>query len=369
MGDNKNKTKEGRYGQFFTNEGLCDNVLSIVNKIKPISGDILEPSFGTGNFIDSIKKYKINSITGIEIDDTLFKSWGDDRIHTLNVDFIDFENQELYDFIIGNPPYIEVCYSFYDKVKQNILKKRFKTISNGRMNLVHIFMEKSFNMVKNDGIIAFLLPSSILTSPVYKHIRKKIHDEFVIEHLIEDVKFEGVMLKVCLLVIRKGVGEKKYFKPNDDNYFILTDYVQFEGTTTLKDKGFNVNIGDVIWNNNVDKLSDNFNDKVLVYSHNIKNDELQLDNNKRPQYINGVDVRFDNCIVLPRTITKKIRFHFIENNDRYVFENHVLVISHPDVKLLKELYGKLKGGYYNDYMKSFFNSSNLTKGEVLSLPF
>ena len=52
--DNKNKSKEGKYGQFFTIIEMCDNVLNIVNSIKEIDGDILEPSFGTGNFIDSI---------------------------------------------------------------------------------------------------------------------------------------------------------------------------------------------------------------------------------------------------------------------------------------------------------------------------
>lgn len=372
--DNKNKSKEGKYGQFFTIIEMCDNVLNIVNSIKEIDGDILEPSFGTGNFIDSIvnNKFKFKKIDGIEIDDNNFKNYlnNNDNVNLYNMDFLKYDFINKYDFILGNPPYIELCYSFYDKKEQDEIKKKYKGISNGRVNLVHIFMKESMNMLKDDGILAYLLPSSILTSPVYKNIRKEIYEKFDVVYLDEDVKFSGVAIKVCLLVIRKVKNTGKYIYLNNDNYFIMSDYMNFKYTKTLKDFDFSVNIGDVIWNNHKDKLSNKISNKILVYSSNIKYDSIELDVSKRPQYITeGINIRYDNCVVFPRTISNKIKFYYIKNNDKYIFENHTIVISNKDIDKLDKFYKNLKDGLYDKLLNSFFNSSNLTKSELLSLPY
>lgn len=51
-----------------------------------------------------------------------------------------------------------------------------------------------------------------------------------------------------------------------------------------------------------------------------------------------------------------------------VFENHVLVLTHNNKEMLDIVYENLNKGIYDDLLVSFFNSSNLTKGELLSLP-
>ena len=372
--DNKNKSKEGKYGQFFTVSEMCDDVLNIVNSIKEINGDILEPSFGTGNFIDSIinNNYKYKKLDATEIDIDNYKNYknSNNNVNLYNIDFLKYDFSKKYDFIIGNPPYIELCYSFYDKKDQDIIKKKYKGISNGRVNLVHIFMKESMNMLNDDGVLAYLLPSSILTSPVYKNIRREIYEKFDVVYLDEDVKFSGVAIKVCLLVIRKTKNTGKFIYLNNDNYFIMSDYEDFKYTKTLKDFDFSVNIGDIIWNNHKDKLSKEvLNNKILVYSSNIKYDIIELETNKRPQYINDVTIKYNNCIVFPRTISNKIKFSYIRNNDKYVFENHTIVVSNKDISKLDKFYENLKNGLYDKLLNSFFNSSNLTKSELLSLPF
>ena len=140
------KSDINKYGQFFTELEMCDWVLKIVNDIKKINGNILEPSFGDGSFLDSLSKYNNIKIDGIEIDKKYFNNYVNDKNLSLyNGDFLKFNNKKTYDFIIGNPPYIEICYSFYNKNEQDIIKKKYKNISNGRINLVHIFMEKLYS--------------------------------------------------------------------------------------------------------------------------------------------------------------------------------------------------------------------------------
>lgn len=366
------KSDINKYGQFFTESEMCDWTLEIVNNIKKITGYVLEPSFGKGGFLDSLLKYNDIKVDGVEIDEKYFNEYINNKNLSLyNGDFLKFNNKKTYDFIIGNPPYIEICYSFYTKIQQDIIKKKYKNISNGRINLVHIFMEKSMNIINDDGIIAFLLPSAILTSPTYKTIRKKIFENFNVEYIKEDVQFKNVAIKVCLIVIRKMKNNGKYFYINNDNYFIMENYKLFKTTKTIKDYGFNVSIGEIVWNQNKEKLTNDNTKNKLLYSTNVGFDEL-LDNRNtrdRKNYIIDQEIRYKNCIVLPRTISKKIKFYFVKDNNNLIFENHLLIITNPDLTLLEKFYENIKSGLYNDLLVSFFNSSNLTKSELLSLPF
>ena len=363
------KSEINKYGQFFTKKEMCKSILEIVNNIKPLIGNALEPSFGCGNFIDEINNYNLN-IDGVEIDKKYFDNYKNIKSNLLNIDFLDFETNKQYDFIIGNPPYIEICYSFYNKEQQDLIKKKYKNICSGRINLVHIFINNSIKLLKDDGIIAFLLPSSILTSPTYKEIRKLIFEQFSIEYLKEDVKFQDVAIKVSLLIIRKNKTHNKYFYLNNDNYFITENYKQFSNTKTLKEIGFNVSIGEIVWNQHKERLTNNTDEKMLLYSTNIDVDNLSLINNRdRKQYIINQEVKYNNCIIFPRTISKKLKYFFVKNNTNYIFENHVLVLTHDDINMLEIFYNNIKNGKYDDTIFSFFNSSNLTKTEFLSLPF
>lgn len=367
----KKKSKINQYGQFFTKSDMCKWTLDIVNDIKEIKGDLLEPSFGTGNFIDEMVKYKDTKIDAIEIDTNHFNTYKNNSVNLFNEDFIKFMFNKKYDFIVGNPPYIEICYSFYTKPQQDFIKKEFKSISNGRINLVHIFMKKSFELINDDGVIAYLLPSAILTSPTYKYIRREIYQNFNVEYIKEDVNFPDVAIKVCLLVIRKIKNNGKYFYLNNDNYFLMENYLNFKQTKTLKDYNFNVSIGEIVWNQEKELLTDDLNNNVLIYSDNIEYDSLNLSafRKGRKRYITDKQVKYQNCIIFPRTVSKKIKFHFVKDNQNYIFENHVLVLTNPDLDMLNKFYNNLKSGVYDELLNSFFNSSNLTKGELLSLPF
>jgi adenine-specific DNA-methyltransferase len=364
------KSVKSQFGQFFTEEDLCKNVLEIVNTIKPIGGNILEPSFGDGEFIKCLSAYNYTSLDGIEIDKSHFNKCKVPNTFLYNMDFLEFSPSKKYDFIIGNPPYIELCYSFYNKDMQDLINQRYTGLSNGRINLVHIFMKESIDMLNDDGVIAYLLPSAILTSPIYKSIRKLIFNNFNVEYLDEDVKFKGVAIKVCLLIIKKTKNNNNYFYINGDNYFITTNYNAFSEHQTLKDVGFDVSIGEVVWNQKKEYLTDDPTDKVLIYSSNVGKNEIIIGSKReRKQYIKGHDIKYQNCIVVPRTIAKVIKYALVENNKNYIFENHTLVLHHSDLEMLRKVYQNLHNGRYDNILTSFFNSSNLSKGELLSLPF
>jgi hypothetical protein len=68
------KTKRAKYGQFNTGLNECEFTLNEIKKHVQLEGTVLEPSFGSGNFVTELKKIvqeikeeftkSVHSITG-----------------------------------------------------------------------------------------------------------------------------------------------------------------------------------------------------------------------------------------------------------------------------------------------------------------
>lgn len=371
------KNKQQQYGQFFTEYNLIDDIIKIFNeKNIEIKGNCLEPSFGDGAFIDKFKQFDLK-IDAYEIDSTIFKNkYNEENITLYNNDFIDTEIDKKYDFIVGNPPYIELAYSFYGAEIKDKINKDYQHLCDGRLNLTHIFIYKCLNLLKDDGILAFLLPSSILTSPYYNKIRKLIHKKCDIIYLKNDVKFKNVAIKVSLLIIKKTNNiTNNHILEYGDNIYLCENCKDFPtNIITLKDEGFKVNIGEIVWNKHKNILSDIKGDdyKTLIYSTFIKNDNLEIKkikNDEKKTYIKWNNIKYNNCLVIPRTISSKIKFFLVEDNKDFIFENHILVVTNNDINKLIRFYNKLKSGDYDKYINLYFNSSNLSAEELLNLPY
>lgn len=370
------KNKQQQYGQFFTEDNIVKDIIELLKKHSNLTGECLEPSFGEGAFIDVLKDYNIN-IDAYEIDTEIFKDkYNLTNIKLFNKDFIYNKIDKKYKFIVGNPPYIELTYSFYDKEQQKELNKLYKPSCDGRMNLTHIFIYKCLQLLEDDGILAFLVPSSILTSPYYNKIRTLIHEQCDILYIRNDVNFKKVAIKVSLIVIKKTKNiTENYMLKYGKNVYFSEDIKNYpKEIVSLKDKGFKVSIGEVVWNQHKEKLKNEniMGTKTLVYSTYVKYDKLEIStikNQEKKTYIEYENVKYDECIIMPRTISKKLKFYYLKNNTEYVFENHILVITNNDKSKLKKLYAKLKNGDFDKYIHLYFNSSNLSAEEVLNLPY
>jgi adenine-specific DNA-methyltransferase len=363
------KTKKAKYGQFNTGLNECEFTLNEIKKHVHLDGSVLEPSFGSGNFIIELKKHDVE-IDCFEIDKDVFKPI--EGTNSVLGDFLFTEFNKKYKFIIGNPPYIELIYSFYSEDDMNTLKSKYKIEKRGRVNLIHFFMDKSFELLEDNGVLAYLLPSTILSSPWYNDIRQKIYEEYTVLDIINEVPFKEVSIDVCLLILQKKADKTHSFITLKNGLYNLTK--NLSTGMTLKEKGFKCQIGDNLWYKHKDKLSDIPTGKVLLYSNNIKNGQIEIGRtlkSKIPgkkQYINSdAPVLIKNCIVMPRVIYKKMRFAIIKDNETFLFENHVMIITHSDTNLLNELFEKLNTNQLS--FKDYFNSSNITVNEILNFEY
>ena len=66
------KTKRAKYGQFNTGLNECEFTLNEIKKHVQLEGTVLEPSFGSGNFVTELKKHNME-IDCFEIDKNVFK--------------------------------------------------------------------------------------------------------------------------------------------------------------------------------------------------------------------------------------------------------------------------------------------------------
>ena len=169
-----------KYGQYFTKREIIKRVISLIQKYKNYPGniEILEPSFGTRNFISVLKENNFNNISGCEIDPSLTEN---------PTDFFNFSLNNKYDLIIGNPPFTKynVQESYYypsNYITTQVNRESYltnKILKKEKEKIENIFILKSLKHLKdNNSSIAFVLPISFFIKNRNKDIKEKILEQF-----------------------------------------------------------------------------------------------------------------------------------------------------------------------------------------------
>lgn len=330
--------KRKKLGQYFTPKSMRELLLSKLPKKD--NADILDPACGSGEFLLSCKKYFKNPILyGFDIDKKLInissklvKSASIKNFDFLNIDI----NKKKYDYIIGNPPYFEL------KLNEEIKKKYFDIIK-GRVNIFSLFIKTGLDLLKDGGYLAYVVPPSMNNGAYFSKLREYIIKNSSLEylHIIDGAdNFHLANQKVMLIILKKTNSKKssKYiFKKNgitiftEDKKFLNKAY---KNTVSLKDIGYTVKTGSIIWNEHKEKLTnDKNNSTLLIWASNINNGKIIIGYTKgKPQYIKNVsnDLIIKNSVVVVNRITgssKDINIKAaIVNEKEFICENHVNVI-------------------------------------------
>ena len=131
-------------------------------------------------------------------------------------------NKGGFDVVIGNPPYV-LCQP--SNTPKNVLDfyKKFN-VASYKIDLFHLFFEKSINILKTNGIIGFITPNTYLTNKYIKPLRSYILKNTSILSIVnhnEPVFAEaGVDVATIILSKKKREGHKiKIQETNADNHF------------------------------------------------------------------------------------------------------------------------------------------------------
>ena len=330
--------KRKKLGQYFTPKSIRELLLSKLPKKD--NADILDPACGSGEFLLSCKKYFKNPILyGFDIDKKLINIASKlvKNASIKNFDFLNIDiNKKKYDYIIGNPPYFEL------KLNEEIKKKYFDIIK-GRVNIFSLFIKTGLDLLKDGGYLAYVVPPSMNNGAYFSKLREYIIKNSSLEylHIIDGAdNFHLANQKVMLIILKKTNSKKssKYiFKKNgitiftEDKKFLNKAY---KNTVSLKDIGYTVKTGNIIWNEHKEKLTnDKKNSTLLIWASNINNGKIIIGYTKgKPQYIKNIsnDLIIKSRVVVVNRITgssKDINIKAaIVNEKEFVCENHVNVI-------------------------------------------
>lgn len=330
--------KRKKLGQYFTPKSIRELLLSKLPKKD--NADILDPACGSGEFLLSCKKYFKNPILyGFDIDKKLINIASKlvKNASIKNFDFLNIDiNKKKYDYIIGNPPYFEL------KLNEEIKKKYFDIIK-GRVNIFSLFIKTGLDLLKDGGYLAYVVPPSMNNGAYFSKLREYIIKNSSLEylHIIDGAdNFHLANQKVMLIILKKTNSKKssKYiFKKNgitiftEDKKFLNKVY---KNTVSLKDIGYTVKTGNIIWNEHKEKLTnDKKNSTLLIWASNINNGKIIIGYTKgKPQYIKNIsnDLIIKSRVVVVNRITgssKDINIKAaIVNEKEFVCENHVNVI-------------------------------------------
>ncbi len=157
--------------------------LGIINK----NHKILDPSVGPGIFIDKLLKNKIitpSQIYAFDINPCYKKQILNFRINFEIKDTLLEINEESYnffDFIVGNPPYLNKA-SSYVRENRNQLKKIYGKIN--AHETYSMFIINSIWRLKESGILGFITSDSYLTLSTHKKLRKFILNNCKIREIL-----------------------------------------------------------------------------------------------------------------------------------------------------------------------------------------
>ena len=313
------KVERSKQGIYFTPKKARDVMFNKLNYLKPRK--ILEPSFGTGEFIlDAKRIYPDAHICGIEKNEALFNSLICPDVELICCDFLDWKGTA--DLIIGNPPYF-------------VLKTKHVAMT-GRPNMYILFLYKCLTEhLDTDGILAFIVPPSLFNCAYYQPMRDYIQKYTTILHLEHFNKpgfYETGQETVLIILQKNKLNDNYIFNSNGTTYispFYKELYSITQNSTTLYALGLRVKTGNIVWNQVKPKLADE--GTLLIYSSNIKNSELTLNNlgGIKKQYVTDIKkpVLDGPVILVERGYGNTYKFNnvLVHMNNFYA-ENHINVI-------------------------------------------
>lgn len=330
-------------GIFFTPPSIIKNMIELIKSIPNLDiHDVLEPSCGSGEMIHYLLQYFHDiHITGVEKNTRIFEQvqptfTEHSNVSLLHRDYLqwDIMNERKFDLIIGNPPYFVV--------KKDQIDESFYNLIDGRPNIFVLFLIHSLQKLKENGILAFVLPHNFTNCIYYSKIRNHIYENFAIIDIIDcmDDSFMDTKQETFIFIVQKKADKSDNirFTVYINNAFIFNvpskiDLIHqlYQNSVSLYSLGFDVNVGTVVWNQCKDILTDDDTQTRLIYSGDIKNNSLEMVKYKDPSKLNYImkEGITGVTLVLNRGYGKgKYTFSYalIDLDTPYLIENHLIAI-------------------------------------------
>lgn len=369
-------------GIYFTPPSCINKNLEILKPYITNDFNILEPSCGSCEYINGIRKlYNTLNITGVEYNKTIYNSikhLNSGKISIINTDFLTFRPNILYSLIIGNPPYYVM--------KKKDVDKKYYSYFEGRPNIFILFLIKSLELLKDNGILSFILPKNFINCLYYDKTRKHVEKHYQIIDIVEcdEDKYIETQQDTIIFIVRKQTNiDNRDFVINNSDYSIFSTRNNiiklkelYEHSKTLDELGFVVNVGNVVWNQCKDILTDDDTKTRLIYSSNIKNNKIidkKYSNKEKKNFIDKKGTKEIMLVINRGYGVGEYNFDYclINHGFEYLVENHLICVKYKNKvsdNVLLDLYNKvilsLNDKRTKEFIKLYFGNNSINTYEL-----
>ena len=123
----------------------------------------------------------------------------EEKISQVSEDIEQYEAKGGFDCIIGNPPYVNV--ENLSPETKSYLFEKYKTCK-GRTDIYVAFIEKSNSLVKENGMVSFIIPYAFTNQKYGEEARKMLINNYFINEIIDISNyyvFEQAVVKNIIL--------------------------------------------------------------------------------------------------------------------------------------------------------------------------
>ena len=340
--------------------------------------DILEPSAKTGEFIIDLNEFDISfNIVSNEEDtqffDTLQTIPNSNTIPKSFLTLVSPHNFRKFDIILGSPPSFIID-------KKNPIGKKFKHWFVIKTDIYSIYLSRAIDLLKKDGIIAFILPDTILNSPYLQFIRNKISKTGSILHLQRlSNLFTKTTYNTIILVYQKKFLKNKYLFNAFHNKLLTFEFALYKSIYTNSNNLYNLK--STIYNGTIDNSYTRTNNNLhcpIIYTKNIGPDnKLQLFQKLNKQYIDPINLKTHNkpSIIISQICGNKkdpYVFNFaLCTLDNYLVQESLFVITflnlnnEDSIILLYKIIRSLNNENTKKWIKHFIKDGLISKFQLL----
>ena len=120
---------------------------------------------------------------------------------------------EGFDFVVGNPPYLEA--KKMDIATKKLCIETCPNVANGAFDLFVCFIDKGLRLLKTNGKLGYIFPNKFLIANYAKKMREELLDKYTIKEIIDVSEcgvFENVSVYPVIMVIQNKKPQENLIK-------------------------------------------------------------------------------------------------------------------------------------------------------------